>query len=155
MSGWIEEGTAADDQDVAHLIEDLHYTGDWTLCCTGTPARAEPKLGRPRWLRCSLKAAEAFRLSEQPLSIVQEWMRVDHTAHPRPSTILSPPSDRRGRPPQSAQSAEGVGHSAIVFDLSDPDLRYVLTDSLSRWATLQRRKARAESDASLTETRRR
>ncbi|MEU1204098.1 hypothetical protein [Nocardia sp. NPDC005825] len=151
MNSWIVEGSAVDKQDVVHLIVDLHSTGDWTQRCTGQPAKPETVPGRARCLRCALKAAEAFRLGEQPLDVVQEWMRVDHTALPRPASIRLPAPERRTTPPGPAEPR----NQDLVLDLADPDLRYVITDSLARWAAYQRRKARAEPDTTLTATRNR
>lgn len=154
MSSWIVEGSAVDDQDVVHLIVDEQNTGDWRLRCTGGPAQPEPAPGRARCLRCALKAAEAFRLGEQPLHVVKEWMRVDHTAFPRAAMAPMPVPQRRSRP-AVADEPDGSPNAELVLDLTDPDLRYVMTDALSRWAALQRRKARAEADEDLTDTRNR
>ncbi|MFE3081688.1 hypothetical protein ACFXG7_36980 [Nocardia tengchongensis] len=152
MNCWIVEGSAVDTQDVTHLIVDLHNTGEWTLRCTGRPAKPETALaGRARCLRCSLRAADAFRLGDQPLHVVQEWMRVDHTALPRPVSIQRHAPERRTHPATPAESAS----RDLTLDLTDPDMQYVITDALARWAAHQRRKARAEPDTTLTATRNR
>ncbi|WP_433594360.1 hypothetical protein [Nocardia sp. CA-145437] len=151
MNSWIVEGSAVDKQDVVHLIVDPHNTGDWTQRCTGRPATPETAPGRARCLRCALKAAEAFRLGEQPLDVVKEWMRVDHTALPRPASIQPRAPERRTHRSALAEP----GNQELVLDLADPDMRYVLRDALSRWAAHQRRKARAEPDTTLTATRNR
>ncbi|WP_067814488.1 hypothetical protein [Nocardia inohanensis] len=154
MSSWIVEGGAVDDREMVHLIVDVDNTGDWRSRCTGRPASREPVPGRARCLRCALKAAEAFRLGEQPLHAVKEWMRVDRTAFPSQTVTPMPVPQRRSRS-TTAIEPDDSENSELVLDLTDPDLRFVMTDALSRWAAHQRRKARAEPDATLIETRNR